>query len=58
MLKIENINEMLYIFVIKFYYLICIIHFTVHLKSDWPSLKYSIARMIVATDEQHSYRLR
>lgn len=50
MLKIENINEMLYIFCNKILLSDVYYTFTVHLKSDWPSLKYSIARMIVATE--------
>lgn len=50
MLKIENINEILYIFCNKILLSDVYYTFAVHLKSDWPSLKYSIARMIVATE--------
>lgn len=50
MLKIENINEMFYSLCNKILLSDVYFTFTVHLKSDWPSLKYSIARMIVATE--------
>ena len=50
MLKIENISEILYIFFDKILLFDVYYTFAVHLKSDWSSLKYSIARMIVATE--------